>query len=441
MSGLFYKVLGNKDLEGFKSACLYSLAIIAGMVVVKSVRQYTGKVLIVTWRRQLCLHLHTLYLRSSASYKLLVLDTDKLDNPDQRITADVSSVVSSYGGIVSDLVLVPVLIGYYTYDAYRRAGWHGPTAMFVYFVISTAINKVLMAPAVRLTVMMEQREGDFRFKHMELRSHAESLALSGSTDTELDNVNRKLQEVCSVQQRLYNWNLPIDVSVNLFNYLGAVLSYIVIAVPIFSGVYDSLDPGELAQMISETGFVCMYLVYQLTQLVNITSTVAGLAGSTHRVAELIERLVDIKDKETSEDDDGELTDVNVSEESEESKSGLLEREEIQDLLNPSPTKIENEILFELEKVSFRPPGWDRDLLTGLSVTVRARSNLLIIGSSGCGKSSLVRVVRGLWPHSGTLTRRLDMDSCDQALFLAQSPFLSSGTLLDQVGGGAANEIS
>ena len=106
------------------------------------------------------------------------------------------------------------------------------------------------------------------------------------------------------------------------------------------------------------------------------------------------------------------------------------------MLNPSPSKIENKILFELEKVSFRPPGWERDLLNRLSVTVRARSNLLIIGSSGCGKSSLVRVVRGLWPHSGTITRRLDMDSCDQALFLAQSPFLSSGTLLDQVGSGA-----
>ena len=83
------------------------------------------------------------------------------------------------------------------------------------------------------------------------------------------------------------------------------------------------------------------------------------------------------------------------------------------MLNPSPSKIENKILFELEKVSFRPPGWERDLLNRLSVTVRARSNLLIIG-----KSSLVRVVRGLWPHSGTITRRLDMDSCDQALFLA-----------------------
>ena len=48
----------------------------------------------------------------------------------------------------------------------------------------------------RLTVKMEQKEGDFRFKHMELRSHVESLALSGDIDTELNNVNNKLHDVC-----------------------------------------------------------------------------------------------------------------------------------------------------------------------------------------------------------------------------------------------------
>ena len=112
LSGLFYKVLGNKDTEDFKDACLYSLAVILGMVVVKSLRQYTGKMLIVQWRRKLCVFIHNLYLsQSHASYKLLVMDEEKMDNPDQRMTADVSSVTSSYGKIVSDLVLVPFLIG------------------------------------------------------------------------------------------------------------------------------------------------------------------------------------------------------------------------------------------------------------------------------------------------------------------------------------------
>ena len=138
--------------------------------------------------------------------------------------------------------------------------------MYIYFIISTVINKMLMAPSVRLTVEMEQKEGDFRFKHMELRSRAESLAMSGSVTTELDKVNQKMLDVCQIQQTLYNRNFPIDLSVNLFQYLGAIVSYLVIAVPIFSGVYDDKNPSELAQVISETAFVCMYLVYQVIQI-------------------------------------------------------------------------------------------------------------------------------------------------------------------------------
>lgn len=384
LSGLFYNVLGKKDLDSFKDACIHGVLIIGGIVVVKSMRQYLGKVLVVCWRKKLCLFLHDLYLNRNANYKLLMLDTeDKLDNPDQRMTSDINSVTSSYGRIISDLVLVPALVGYYTYDAYMRAGWLGPTAMYVYFVISTVINKMLMAPAVRLTVSMEQKEGDFRFKHMELRSHVESLALSGDSRTELDNVNGRLEDVCRVQQQLYNRNIPIDLSVNLFSYLGAILSYMVIAVPIFSGVYDNIEPEELAQVISETAFVCMYLVYQLTQLVNITSTVAGLAGSTHRVTELIERLTVIRDKEN--DGDNDLRRVSIA--SQESKSGLLGDDKIVDITT-------DEVFYHLSKVSLKPPGWEKDLISELTFTIKNGNNLLIVGQSGCGKSSLVRVLRG-----------------------------------------------
>ena len=204
----------------------------------------------------------------------------------------------------------------------------------------------------------------------------------------------------------------------LFNYLGAILSYIVKAVPIFGGVYDNLDSGELAQVISETGFVCMYLVFQLSQLVNITSTVAGLAGSTHRVTELIERL-------QGEEEAGDLAEVS----SVSSEDGLLDKEKSLLDINDKIVTVETEVMIELDKVSFRPPGWDKDLISGLSLCVRQSTNLLIIGPSGCGKSSLVRVLRGLWPHSGTIERRL---SASEVMFLAQSPFLSSGSLMDQV---------
>jgi len=39
------------------------------------------------------------------------------------------------------------------------------------------------------------------------------------------------------------------------------------------------------------------------------------------------------------------------------------------------------------------------LYVGLSFELRAGTNILVTGDSGCGKSSLLRVLDGLWSYS------------------------------------------
>lgn len=41
------------------------------------------------------------------------------------------------------------------------------------------------------------------------------------------------------------------VGINTFDYLGSILSYVVIAIPIFSGVYGDLSPTELSTLVSK----------------------------------------------------------------------------------------------------------------------------------------------------------------------------------------------
>ena len=132
--------------------------------------------------------------------------------------------------------MAPFTVAWYSYDAYSRAGYIGPTAVFGYFLVSTVINKLLMTPIVKLTVEQERKEGDFRFKHVSIRTHSEALAFQGSTEVEKIKTDEKLRDLCKVQQSVYNRQLLLDIATNSFNYVGSIFSFLVIALPIFNGV-------------------------------------------------------------------------------------------------------------------------------------------------------------------------------------------------------------
>jgi hypothetical protein len=63
-----------------------------------------------------------------------------------------------------------------------------------------------------------------------------------------------LKFVSPVEHMCGSWascNLSPTVGINTFDYLGSILSYVVIAIPIFSGVYGDLSPTELSTLVSK----------------------------------------------------------------------------------------------------------------------------------------------------------------------------------------------
>jgi ATP-binding cassette subfamily C protein len=94
----------------------------------------------------------------------------------------------------------------------------------------------------------------------------------------------------------------------------------------------------------------------------------------------------------------------------------------------------------IEGVGLTPPGAARPLLSGLSLTVAPGEVVAIVGASGSGKSSLARLVAGIFaPSQGTVeldgvaTARWDRVAFGRRVgYLPQSVSLLDGTILDNI---------
>jgi ABC-type uncharacterized transport system fused permease/ATPase subunit len=88
-----------------------------------------------------------------------------------------------------------------------------------------------------------------------------------------------------------------------------------------------------------------------------------------------------------------------------------------------------DLVLTIQSLTLRIPNYDRTLIKNLNFELREGQALLIVGSSGVGKSSLLRAMAGLWSSgSGVIERPEDKD----VYFLPQRPYCTLGCLKDQL---------
>uniref|UniRef100_A0A3Q2XNQ6 ATP-binding cassette, sub-family D (ALD), member 4 n=1 Tax=Hippocampus comes TaxID=109280 RepID=A0A3Q2XNQ6_HIPCM len=385
----FYNVLADKDGKSFKSLLLTAMLLIVLNSSLKSLEQYIGNLMYVKWRKTLTESLHAAYFQGRVYYTLNVLRED-VDNPDQRISQDAERLCKQMSAMAGRLVASPFTLAYYTAHCFFSTGWMGPVSIFAYFAVGTLANKILMGPIVSTLFEQEKLEGDFRFKHMQIRVNAESAAFYRAGKVERARTDGRLQALLQTQRSLINKELWLSVGVNTFDYLGGFLSYVVIAIPIFGGLYDGLTPGELSALISKNAFVCIYLINGFTQLIDLSATLSD-------VAELREVMEDI-----------------------------IRRHDFAVHGGPVDTA------FTLDHLSYKSPYSDQRLVEDLSLTIGEGTHLLVVGNTGTGKTSLLRVLNRLWEAESGFVQMSTCFGPRGTLFLPQKAYLTDGTLRQQV---------
>ncbi|XP_026567458.1 ATP-binding cassette sub-family D member 4 isoform X1 [Pseudonaja textilis] len=404
----YFSVLGKKDLYEFNKMTAVALILIILNSLLKSLDQFICNLMYVSWRKSLTEYLHGYYFQGQEYYTLNVLH-EEIDNPDQRISQDVERFCKQLSSMASKLIISPFTLAYYTYQCFYSTGWLGPLSIFGYFIIGTIVNKFLMSPIISKLVQQEKLEGDFRFKHMQLRVNAESVAFYRAGEVEHMRTNYKLQNLLKTQRELMGKELWLYIGINTFDYLGSILSYVMIAIPIFNGVYDDLNPTELSSLVSKNAFVSIYLIHCFSVLIDLSTTVSDVAGYTHRIGELQEILLNLSKKQNHSDSQVKWDFDSISKEK----------------------RISKDTAFVLEHVSLAAPSKNL-LIKDLNMKVTQGNNLLITGNTGTGKTSLLRILGGLWKCKQGEVHMLTSFGPHGVVIIPQRPFFTDGTLREQI---------
>lgn len=392
----FWDTITNYDVEGFTHQLGIFVIIASIHVIVTVYNSFLKSKMSIHWRRYITEVMMQKWLDNNTYYKIQLTDR-KTDNPDQRIAEDLNLFVSDtiilFIGLGTDIAMIVsfsiVLWSLsQSVDVTLFNGYvlHLPDGYLLYLAIAyalagTAITFILGKPLVKLNFRQQRYEADFRFSLIRVRESSESIALYKGEIEESATLKDRFKHVVK------NYILLINCTKRLgFLTLGyaqtAVIFPILIAAPIYFAKLITM--GTIMQISSAFGRVqdaLSTLVMNFSSWASWKAVVDRLSLFANSIDEA-QKFETIKPKETSQT---QLVVDNISIKTQEG----------------------------------------RDLVSDISFDLNIGDKLLIKGKSGCGKSTFIRALAGIWPYTkGSLC----MPNRDDILFLSQKPYLPQGSL-------------
>mmetsp|Transcript_32849 Transcript_32849/g.82494 ORF Transcript_32849/g.82494 Transcript_32849/m.82494 type:complete len:696 (+) Transcript_32849:175-2262(+) len=399
--GGFYTALENQDRSMFFSVLGMSSVILLASALLDSTIKFITSMLAYCWRETMTHFVHSKYFEKMLYYNV----THLLDNPDQRITQDVENWTSTAAVSMSKVLTAPLVIILYTGLSAYQIAWYAPLIVYAYFFVGVFVNRLIMNPIVQLVFQQGQLEGNFRYAHVRIRTSAEAIALYGGQEKEKKMADARFRQLLKNKFRVLRWHWGLTSTSNLFSYLGTLVNYTIIALPVmFISPYHPITAGEVAKF----SFTIIMLTSGFSDFINISDLFSDLAGYTSRIADLLEVLTDLQRQDTIRDQ-----------------------------------QEENSVFIDEDKMAFdtvscfTPKG--RLLIRDLSFCLPVQSSLLIMGPSGSGKTAVLRILSGLWKSwHGSVFRPHQESGVENSfrnrniVYLPQVPYLTNGSLAENI---------
>jgi putative ATP-binding cassette transporter len=400
-SGESTSALAARDPARFWRAMrVFGIALGFG-VPVYALYYYARDTLGITWRRWLTHDFLGSYFHDRAFYRLGF--DEHIDNPDQRIAEDISSFTQKSLKFLVEMVgavLQLVMFSHVLWSISRAL----VGLLVVYAVAGTWLSfAVFGKPLIRLNFLQLRKEANFRFGLIRARENAEAIAFYHGEAAEQQQMRARFRRLFDNYSALLRRTLGLNLFQYAYTFFTYILPSLIVAPRVLSG---ELEVGSIVQAAGAFASMLGALTIFVDNFDLLSSFAAGI-DRLHAFGRA-------------------LTLVGPDHQPERSRI----RTESADRLG-------------LDHVTLATPDYQRTLIADLSLTVEPGAGLMVVGESGCGKSSLLRVMAGLWQSGEGTMRR---PALRELLFLPQRPYMILGSLRQQLlypardGGGTDAEL-
>mmetsp|Transcript_30655 Transcript_30655/g.70168 ORF Transcript_30655/g.70168 Transcript_30655/m.70168 type:complete len:790 (-) Transcript_30655:193-2562(-) len=423
----FWSALSEKDAVHFSEMLVKFGGGIAAAVPVSVLYRYQRELLSMEWRQWMTERTLEIYYSNRVYYALERQQGGgvEIDNPDQRISEDVKSFTAFSLGLfitvvtsIIDLVSFSIIL----YGIYPKLF----IAIVLYAAFGTVGTTIIGKKLVRLNSQKLRKEADFRYGLVRLRENAESIAFYGGEDLEGREVSRRLNAVTANRRDIINTNRNLELFTTAYSYLIQVLPVTVVSPLYFAG---SIPLG----VVSQSAGAFNHILNDLSVIVNQFESLSAFSAGIDRLASFFDAVQEVNVNGAAQNDAGPLSLPNATRTDHVPAADPDHPRITLDLHSStrstrSPHTAPSPAL-HISGLRLLTPDLSRTLISGLDLSLAVGQNLLIVGNSGAGKSSLLRAVAGLWGDGeGTISRPSD----DEVTFLPQRPYCALGTLRDQL---------
>lgn len=320
----------------------------------------------------------------------------------------------------------------------------GPLLAFVVISATALILRRLSPKFGQLVAEEATRYGYLRHVHSRIITNAEEIAFYGGHRVELLQLREAYRRLSNQMNIIYSQRLWFVMLEQFFmKYVWSGTGMVMISLPVLMGVNvenelndhtaklpalksafdDSIS--DRTQYLTTARNLLISGADAIERLMSSYKEIVALAGYTYRVAGMLEVFDDTSN--------GRYNKVMLAAEGR-NNAGILEFRNGQPI--PKGRIIISSDISDrsiaLRNVPVVTPNCDI-VVPSLTLRIEPGMHLLITGPNGCGKSSLFRIINGLWPiYGGELHIPKPIVGKPCMFYIPQRPYLTIGNLRDQI---------